>query len=273
MSGKPLSDVNPLAGDALEPNVVARARTRALQDGSHIFAALARETGLDETQTVAMLAARLRMASFDTRRLEQAVPDFSVWTFGEASRLRCAVVEFQRVRFIVLTDAFDDVATSRIEARFGQPIERALAHPGDFAAWLARREESVLAMSALRASAAAETLPEEGGGEQLSLAGITNDESPVVRIVNSTLYDGLKAEASDIHLETHPDGLHVVYRIDGVLNRVAHVADRELAARAISRVKVLAELDIAETRVPQDGRFKASINGRAVDCASSTSSI
>jgi general secretion pathway protein E len=83
--------------------------------------------------------------------------------------------------------------------------------------------------------------------------------------VNSTLYDALKAHASDIHLETTDAGLAIKYRIDGVLTTVSRAAGAELAEQVISRVKVMAELDIAERRVPQDGRFKVGIQGRQID--------
>ncbi|HQV09651.1 MAG TPA: GspE/PulE family protein, partial [Thauera sp.] len=106
-----------------------------------------------------------------------------------------------------------------------------------------------------------------GGGEveDLSLQRITAGASPVVKLVNSTLYDALKQGASDIHLESQPGGLVIKYRIDGVLSRVGTVSAADLAEQAISRLKVMAELDIAERRVPQDGRFKAQAGGREID--------
>jgi len=79
------------------------------------------------------------------------------------------------------------------------------------------------------------------------------------------MYDALKSEASDIHLETGPGGLVIRYRIDGVLNAVGSVAGLEMAEQVISRIKVMSELDIAERRVPQDGRFKVAVRGHEVD--------
>ena len=73
----------------------------------------------------------------------------------------------------------------------------------------------------------------------------------------STLYDAIKAGASDVHLETTASGLTIKYRIDGVLTPAETVPGTEVAEQVISRIKVMAELDIAERRVPQDGRFKA----------------
>ena len=101
--------------------------------------------------------------------------------------------------------------------------------------------------------------------EHLSFKSIAEDTSPVVKLVHSTMYDALKAEASDIHLETGPDGLVIKYRIDGVLSTVGLVAGLEMAEQVISRIKVMSELDIAERRVPQDGRFKVAVRGHEVD--------
>ncbi|MES2553604.1 MAG: GspE/PulE family protein, partial [Pseudomonadota bacterium] len=86
-----------------------------------------------------------------------------------------------------------------------------------------------------------------------------------VKLVRSTLYDAVKAGASDIHMETDPSGLTIKYRIDGVLNTVASVQSVLQAEQAISRIKVMSELDIAERRVPQDGRFKVLAQGREID--------
>ncbi|MEO8009666.1 MAG: GspE/PulE family protein, partial [Betaproteobacteria bacterium] len=89
--------------------------------------------------------------------------------------------------------------------------------------------------------------------------------SPVVKLVASTLYDALKSGASDVHLESAAAGLTIKYRIDGVLSQVGGAQGLEMAERIISRIKVMAELDIAERRVPQDGRFKVSLKGREID--------
>jgi general secretion pathway protein E len=87
----------------------------------------------------------------------------------------------------------------------------------------------------------------------------------VVRLVNSMLYDALKAGASDVHLETDAAGTTIKYRVDGVLDAAGRIDDPATAEQVISRIKVLAELDIAEKRVPQDGRFQVRIDGRDID--------
>lgn len=101
--------------------------------------------------------------------------------------------------------------------------------------------------------------------EEVTLSSIAANESEVVRLVNSALYDAHKAGASDIHFENSTAGLQIKYRIDGVLVDIHRLPDAQVMEQVISRIKVMAELDISERRVPQDGRFAVSINGKEID--------
>ena len=101
--------------------------------------------------------------------------------------------------------------------------------------------------------------------EELSFKTISEESSVVVKLVHSTVYDALKAEASDIHLETTPSGLVIKYRIDGVLVPASVMDGLDLAEQVISRIKVISGLDITERRTPQDGRFKVSVQRHEVD--------
>lgn len=100
---------------------------------------------------------------------------------------------------------------------------------------------------------------------EISLSSIARDQSPVVRLLNSTLFDGLHSRASDIHLESVEQGLVVKYRIDGVLQKMTDIQGRDFAEQTISRIKVLGGMDIGERRIPQDGRFQAHIQSRNID--------
>ena len=95
------------------------------------------------------------------------------------------------------------------------------------------------------------------------------NEAPVVRLVNLLLIEALDARASDVHLEGYPDGLRVRYRVDGVLQN-APSPPPHLTAAIISRIKIMAELDIAERRLPQDGRIRLRLQNRQVDVRVST---
>ena len=99
----------------------------------------------------------------------------------------------------------------------------------------------------------------DGAPQVLSIQSLSEQTSPVVRLLDATLFDALKAEASDLHMECHPGGMTLRYRLDGVMEAVGEVGSREMAEQLVSRLKVMAELDIGERRLPQDGRFKLHV--------------
>lgn len=103
------------------------------------------------------------------------------------------------------------------------------------------------------------------GEEVLSIEKLTDDSSPIIRLIDSTLYDALNKRASDIHIETGHDGVQIKYRVDGVLFRATERLDNRFQGPIISRIKVMSDLDISERRIPQDGRFKVRIGGKSID--------
>ena len=97
----------------------------------------------------------------------------------------------------------------------------------------------------------------------------SDDEAPIIRLINAVLTEAVKKNASDIHIEPYENRLAVRFRIDGVLQEVLQ-SRRAVAPLVVSRIKVMAKLDIAEKRLPQDGRISLRIAGRAVDVRVST---
>lgn len=97
----------------------------------------------------------------------------------------------------------------------------------------------------------------------------SEDDAPIIRLINAMLTEAIKEKASDIHIETYERHLQIRFRVDGVLREILR-PQRRLAALLISRIKVMASLDIAEKRIPQDGRMALRIGGRAVDVRVST---
>ncbi len=108
---------------------------------------------------------------------------------------------------------------------------------------------------------------DEDSDENISMDKLTRDSgvSPVVRLVDTVIFTALERRASDIHLETRNTEVVVKYRIDGVLQYAMQPLAKEWHATILSRIKVMSELDIAERRVPQDGRFRVRYKGRFVD--------
>jgi general secretion pathway protein E len=256
--------------DAHQPALFAserleRARHAAATRGVRLLEGLEEDSGLLPEQFVAALAGRFGLPALDMTALHAMQPAFEVLSFAEALQHECLPLrDAEGALLLVFADPFSPTLTPWAEERVRQPFRWALAHRTDIAAYLSRHEESLRAMDAM-GGAAAEAVVQAGAGEDLSLRAITTGTSPVVKLVQSALYDALKFGASDIHLETGPTGLSIKYRLDGVLGMAHSVAGLELAEQVISRVKVMAELDIAERRIPQDGRFKVNNRGREID--------
>ena len=106
---------------------------------------------------------------------------------------------------------------------------------------------------------------EEKVEESLTVERLTSDLSPVIRLVDSMVYTAIQRRASDIHVETQDDAVYVKYRIDGVLQSAMRPIDKKHHSSILSRIKVMSELDIAEKRIPQDGRFKVKMSGKTID--------
>jgi type II secretory ATPase GspE/PulE/Tfp pilus assembly ATPase PilB-like protein len=106
---------------------------------------------------------------------------------------------------------------------------------------------------------------EEVGDDDLTVERLTSDSSPIIRLVDSTIFTAIQRRASDIHIETQDDAVYVKYRIDGVLQPAMRPIAKRFHSSILSRIKVMAELDIAEKRVPQDGRFRLRVPGKTID--------
>jgi type IV pilus assembly protein PilB len=106
---------------------------------------------------------------------------------------------------------------------------------------------------------------DDNAEDSLTVERLTSDSSPIIRLLNSTIYTAIQRRASDIHIETQDDAVYVKYRIDGVLQPAMRPIAKRFHSSILSRIKVMAELDIAEKRVPQDGRFKLRVPGKTID--------
>jgi type IV pilus assembly protein PilB len=106
---------------------------------------------------------------------------------------------------------------------------------------------------------------QEDGEEVLSLETIEKDESPIIKLMHTTIFDALQRRASDIHIEATDKNVWFKYRIDGVLYPATEPIDIKFHSAIVSRIKVMSDLDIAERRVPQDGRFKIRTGAKTID--------
>ena len=245
------------------PEAVQAARAAA--DNARVVDVLETQSGLAPEAYVLALGATLHYPVATMDDLHRMKPAFDVLPFAEAMAHECLVMrDADGALVAVCGDPFDVALQTWLEARVAERFTWQLAHRADVAAYLAQYEETLCAMDSLLVTDARATAG-SSAVEDLSFRTISEGTSTVVKLVHSTLYDALKAGASDVHLETGAGGLAIKYRIDGVLTHVGAMAGLELAEQVISRVKIMSELDIAERRVPQDGRFKVAVQGHEVD--------
>src|SRR4051812_14225926 len=183
--------------------------------------------------------------------------------------LRYGFVPFRRegaALAIVVSDPRDLPMIDELGMLLGAPIKVMVAAPSAIQGILKKSESSTRVLEEATESFQLQILREDDqGDEQLTVDKMTADASPVIRLVDTTIYTALQRRASDIHIETQDDAVYVKYRIDGVLQSAMRPIDKRFHSTIISRVKVMAELDIAEKRIPQDGRFKLRLPGKTID--------
>jgi type IV pilus assembly protein PilB len=183
--------------------------------------------------------------------------------------LRYGFVPYRReggALVIVVSDPTDLPMIDELAALLGTPIRVAVGTTSAIQAILKKSESSQRVLDEATESFQMQILhDEEASEDSLTVDRLTSDASPVIRLVDSTIYTAIQRRASDIHIETGDDAVHVKYRIDGVLQPAMRPIDKRFHSTIISRVKVMAELDIAEKRVPQDGRFKLRLPEKTID--------
>ncbi|MHB1187819.1 GspE/PulE family protein [Thiobacillus sp.] len=254
----------PTASGRIRPALLQQGRELAAKEGGSVLAALERVAGLDEAAFLAELGQAFAYVTLTMDRLRELQPAFELLPFNQALERECAACRDGDGRlWFVFADPLRPELLEWAERRLGAAFTPALARRDDILAWLHRLEGDLRAMDGVLGETQAGASGERV--EEISLKAIGEGASPVVKLVHSTLYDALSAGASDIHLENDAQGIVIKYRIDGVLNLIAQSPGREMAEQVISRIKVMAELDIAERRVPQDGRFKVLMRGREID--------
>lgn len=253
-----------VAAPVLAPTLLESARARSAQFDIPLVQALQEAVGGEPEALMAMLSACFGYPVLTMADLQRLTPDFDLIGYTECTQRGILVARDEcGTLSLVLVDPFDGLTEEWALRRCGGMARVVLAHFDEMQAFFAQQERQLRAMDGFESVTSSKD--DEEVVAVITLATISDDESAVVRLVNSTIYDALKLQASDIHLECDAGCLHVLYRIDGVLVPITQVQGQEMAEQVISRIKVMAELDIAERRVPQDGRFKVRVNGREID--------
>lgn len=248
--------------------VISEARQHVRETGLNLIEALQTLCDLDESHVMQELGGLFQYPVLGLSALQEAQPHLSALSYAESmQRSLLAMSDAHGNVTLVLGDPFDGDSEAWAIRRLSQHgvsvSQVAITGPSVLKTVFLQLEHGLRAMDGLAAHA--QTSSDEEVAAVITLASINEDISPVVKLVNSTIYDAMKMQASDIHLECDVGCLHVQYRIDGVLVPITQVQGQDMAEQVVSRIKVMAELDIAERRVPQDGRFKVRINEREVD--------
>jgi type IV pilus assembly protein PilB len=208
---------------------------------------------------------RLEFIDMDTFRIDQEL----FRSIPADLMLRYGFVPYRRVGKaleIVVSDPTDLPMIDELGVLLAMPIKVVVGPRTAIESILKKSESSTRRREDATESFQLQLLKEEeNGDESLTVERLTSDISPIIRLVDSTIYTAIQRRASDIHIETQDDAVHVKYRIDGVLQPAMRPIAKQFHSSIISRIKVMAELDIAEKRVPQDGRFKLRMPGKTID--------
>jgi len=267
--------MNPIATLDLSSTELHKILGLARTSGTPLLDALAHHLQIHARDAGRWLAQRFAMSFWESAQLSNTRPVLDLWPLARAQQQRAILVTdlplgaglastANLALYAVTSDPFDTDLSTQLEQAAGQAVTQVLATVEDVHAYLNQQEALLRAVDSFTQSQSG--VPEAASAiEVLSLASVAESGSPAVKVVNSTLYDALRAGASDVHLETTPTGLTVKYRIDGVLDEITQVTGRAVAEQTLSRLKVLSELDIAERRVPQDGSFQVRALERLID--------
>ncbi len=167
---------------------------------------------------------------------------------------------------VAMTDPNNIPAIDEIEMILGRALEIRVSTPSGIQEALKRSGTSERVLQSVSEDFKFHIVKEQEDGEEiLSLETIEKDESPIIKLMHTTIFDALQRRASDIHIEATDRNVWFKYRIDGVLYPATEPIDIKFHSAIVSRIKVMSDLDIAERRVPQDGRFKIRTGGKTID--------
>jgi general secretion pathway protein E len=246
---------------------VRRAQRAQRQSGERFDLVLTRLGLLPEAELSRVLAEYLSLPFLRAADLPDAplLKQQLRLQFLKSHRLLPAVDQPDRV-VVVMADPFDLEAVAAISYLLGRPVERCLAAPAD----LERAIERLYGDGGVGGDGGkVASLPDQASDEDIRRLEDMASEAPIIRLVHQLIVRAVEAHASDIHVEPREDSLRILFRIDGVLHSTETLSPAVRAA-VTSRIKIMAHLNIAERRLPQDGRIRSTVRGKEVDLRVST---
>jgi type IV pilus assembly protein PilB len=223
---------------------------------------------MSEVERAQMLARRYHAEFVDLKHFKIQVELFKSVPVDMMFRYNFVPLEQAEGKLaIAVADPSKLMVIDEIAGLLGARIVTRVATLSQITDLLKKNEQSQRVLDEAGEGLAFVDLNQENAEENISIEKLTADDdiSPIIRLVDTTIFTALERRASDIHLETNDDNLIVRYRIDGVLQQAMAPIAREHHQTILSRIKVMSELDIAERRVPQDGRFRVRYKGRLID--------
>lgn len=240
-----MASAEPSASNTSLRDAVVAARQQHRAGAGSVLDVLLRTTGL-APEGLARQLSREAGVSMVTAG-EAARADFGVWDLASARAERCVVLRRADGSLVAAAeDPWDGAMLQKVTRRIGAMAMPAAVTREQLDAWL----------------------KEPGARADAPVPGrtaVANEDGPIVAFVDTAIRAGFEAGASDIHFECDRSGVDVKHRLDGVMVRFARLDGADPAQEVISRIKVLAQLDITERRLPQDGRFRFALGGEAID--------
>lgn len=223
----------------------------------------------DETERAQALAVRYRSEFVDLKNFRIQHDLFRTVPVDMMFRYNFVPLEQLEDRLVIaVSDPSRLMTIDEISSLLGQRIVARVATLSQITDLLKKTEQSQRVLDEASEGLTFDVLTgDDNSDENISIEKLTSEEdiSPIIRLVDTTIFTALERRASDIHIETYDDSVHVKYRIDGVLQQAMAPIAREHHSTILSRIKIMSELDIAERRVPQDGRFRVRYKGRLID--------
>ncbi|MCJ7681212.1 MAG: GspE/PulE family protein [Candidatus Aminicenantes bacterium] len=222
----------------------------------------------DEEEQTKKIAQRYKVPSIDlsgstaSRKLVQSFPvDF-------LHRALFIPIEEDDSRVkIAIANPSDIETIDSIESYLGKKVEVYAASKTSILEALRKSETALQVLKDATEGYVLQVVEKEGSDQEevISVETLADQDGSIIKLVNSIIFNAVQKRASDIHIESRGEGVHVKYRIDGVLGEAMEAIDKKFQPPIISRIKIMSDLDIAERRIPQDGRFRLRIKDKTID--------
>lgn len=229
---------------------------------------LIKESLIDDAQLAVILAEHYKLDYLDLENIKLDTELFNVLPVNQALRLNILPVSLNENELIVCVSNLDDFnLEQKLETITKKQIRFVFSSEIAIKKTLNKGGSSAHLLNDLTQDFRASLIKETADGRRQSIDLNSEDEAqaPIIRLINSIIIDAIKKRASDIHIEAFDQRINVKYRIDGVLFDATDTLDVKYHNSLITRLKVMAELDIAEKRIPQDGRFKLHVGNNDID--------